>query len=122
METNEATALADNAEEFTLGDWAKSPIPVFDLNAEYDERVQPLMKQVDAVCEELGIPYFFHAVIGQDESSSHNARSANLDPVDRLTPELLFYVSNEKLTDAPHDAMRILTASKMRYAKRVTGG
>lgn len=43
---------------------------IYDKKKEYQATVAPLVKKLDALCKELGIPYFFAAAVKSDEEDT----------------------------------------------------
>ena len=68
-------------------------IPVFDLEAVYDEEISPLMKKIIEICKQHEMPMVASFCYRTDEEGGNDAANTNLPFGDRQ-PERLFHAGN----------------------------
>ncbi len=68
-------------------------IPVFDLEAVYDEEISPLMKQIIEICKQREMPMVASFCYRRDDEGGNDAANTNLPFGDRQ-PERLFHAGN----------------------------
>lgn len=74
---------------FTIQQWIDSRPEFYDLGAEFDQRVIPIINQAKAVCEELGIPFIFIGVPVQNETGCENRVTCSFGGIARATVGIL---------------------------------
>jgi len=82
---------------FTLKDWVETKAEIYDLKAEYEAQVEPLVMQVAAKCKELGIPFQFVAAVGQSGEEYNQRTVGCLAPLTRTSAAMLVLHEAEKL-------------------------
>ena len=90
-ETEKAKGLKDN--EVGQSEVDGVVIPVFDLEAVYDDKISPLMKQIIAICKEHEMPMVASFVYRIDEEGGNDAANTCLPFGDRQ-PERLKHATN----------------------------
>ena len=55
--------------QFDLQFWAESSAKAFDHTAAYQERIMPLMQQIQAICNELNIPVAIRMCVSSDDKA-----------------------------------------------------
>lgn len=100
-----------------IKDLINTPRELFDLEAEYDQHLAPLVDQLMAKAEELGIPTIFAAAWKQDaEGVGIVSAAQSLDP--GKTPLLLragFHLARQE----PEKGVELMMADKRRVERQV---
>ncbi len=68
-------------------------IPVFDLEAVYDDKISPLMKQIIEICREHEMPMVASFCYRRDEEGGNDVANTTL-PFDDRQPERLAHATN----------------------------
>jgi len=102
--------------EFSLEDWANTEPEPFDLNAEYDEQVQPIVDLLHDKCEELGMPFHFRCVTKQGDGKAESSTTQHLVGVSRATKELIAYNMLENFTmDTTQELEMLVSACQHKF-------
>jgi hypothetical protein len=88
-----------NEKPFTLLQWAESTPEKFDMEAEFEARVQPLMTQAHDICRELGIPYNCRFVLSIRDGGHASSTSRYIPNPERATPDMLAMSMMEHFND-----------------------
>lgn len=69
-------------EDFTFKEWADSNVIVADRKAIFEDTIEPLANQLQALCKEVGMPavLFFAVAHDVDGEDSHVIQSLPTDP------------------------------------------
>ncbi|MGL5156245.1 MAG: hypothetical protein ACRC9H_15190 [Aeromonas veronii] len=74
---NETTAAEqDEKTSFNVLDWIKSRPAIYDVEATFHEKIDPLMSQVAEICEEEGVPMFAHFEVSVKDGEEARATKA----------------------------------------------
>lgn len=75
--------------EFSVQEWAKTPLAEYDQNEAYFEKVHPLMVQVHDLCVELKIPFMWYCCPMHSEEGRQVESCSWMGGPSIPTPELL---------------------------------
>ena len=90
----------------------KKELTVFDYTELYNEKIVPLIKQIDIICKANKIPYLFCACTKNDEEESTYVYEGNLCGSNNIV------LKDDKMTDF----LRILAGFKLKSVESVNGG
>jgi hypothetical protein len=74
---------------FTAEDWVNATLEAYDLDAAYKEQVLPLVRQLEAKCHELKMPFYCRFVVEQDITGSRARTTSHMANVNRVTPDII---------------------------------
>jgi hypothetical protein len=89
MQDDNNKPRAASAEAFTLEDWVNGRPEFYNLSAEFEQQVVPLIDKAKEALEALGIPFIFFAVIEQNATGSQNLVTSSIGGTTRATAGLL---------------------------------
>jgi len=103
---------------FTTEEWVNAKPEVFDVSTTYDERLTPLIKEIEKICREVNMPFIMRFFTSQTEGGNSSHTIDFLGGVGRATPELL---AATLITELDHESpMRV--AGLMMAAVQKFGG
>lgn len=108
----------ENQKTFDLRDWVKHPTPDFDKKAVFQERIDPLMKQVLDIAQELDIPFHFLAAVSDDAEATGYAEYLNMGenpliiPYGMLAVTLVAERMNEPIQGTVQQLVMLASAAK----------
>lgn len=113
--------------QFDLQSWAESSAKAFDHTAAYQERIMPLMQQIQAICNELHIPVTIRMCVSSDEKGQTAMAGfqhlASGEYIGRNTAEILMMAQPE-LGCSPQAINNIIDLMRMDQSRtdRIMGG
>lgn len=105
-------SVTKDPKAFDLEQWSQSRPADFDLEAQYKERVLPLLDALMAECVALQLPAMFTAAYQQNGTSTGYATRSYLPSMERTPPGLLFTLFATRNDQEAMDA--ILQANAVR--------
>lgn len=110
----------NNKEEFTLREWAESLPEAFDLSVECKVHIMPLIDEIQAKCQELGMPIFIMAVTAQDEVGAACCESATM-PCNRTPSGMLAAKYASKIDHEGYSGVMLAASIRSAAIKKASG-
>jgi hypothetical protein len=109
----------DNIKEegaFTTDDWIAAKVEVFDHSAEFEAEIFPLLKQIEAICRRLNIPFHTRFFFEQSEHGNSSSTVSYLAGPGRATPEILALTLMSELGhDSPMQLAGLMMAASQKF-------
>jgi hypothetical protein len=101
---------------FDTAEWVATKPAVFDYQKEYDEKIFPKLKEIEEICQELGLPFHTRFFFAQSEDGNSSATVSFLAGPERATPELLGLTMMDQLDhDTPMNIAGLMMAACQKF-------
>lgn len=115
--------LNDDTAPFTLQDWISAPFESFDNSEVYEQHIKPLIHQLEALCHEHRVPFYYRATISADRKGSTARTTLFLGGVGRATPELLAAAKLDEFSmDYVGSMLGLVGACKKKFSRHRAEG
>jgi len=102
---------------FSTEDWVAAKPATFDFSKEYEAEVFPKLKEIEAICQQYGIPFFTRFFFEQSPNGNSSSTVSYLGGAERATPELLaLTLLNELDHDTPMQVAGLMMAAVQKFS------
>lgn len=106
----------DNDAQFSTEEWIATKPEEFHLEEEYREKIFPKLREIEAICQELGLPFHMRFFMEQTPNGNSSSTISYLGGPGRATPELLaLTLLNELDHDTPMQVAGLMMAAVQKF-------
>ena len=107
----------EQREGFDTDEWIHANPAEYHLAEEYNTLVFPKLKEIEKLCQELGMPFFMRFFIEQTPDGNRSGTVSWLGGPDKATPEILALTMLDQLSqDTPMQMAALFGAAVQKFS------